>query len=138
MRKLFFSGMEGQAYQEFWGCDLNKDSLPSSSLACGLPSPAFKALRWAKKLLIITNYLPVLMYISCFDVHQLGWCQDNGNRSNQESKFDFLATRENWRGTTKNKNHPHQPTIKFTRCLPINFLPLLAPPYQVTRVASGQ
>jgi len=22
----------------------------------------------------------------------LGWCQDNGNRSNQESKFDFLAT----------------------------------------------
>jgi len=24
----------------------------------------------------------------------LGWCQDNGNRSNQESKFDFLATRQ--------------------------------------------
>jgi len=25
---------------------------------------------------------------------QLGWRQDNGNRSNQESKFDFLATRQ--------------------------------------------
>jgi len=24
----------------------------------------------------------------------VGWCQDNGNRSNQESKFDFLATRQ--------------------------------------------
>jgi len=24
----------------------------------------------------------------------LGWCQDNGNRSNQKSKFDFLATRQ--------------------------------------------
>jgi len=23
----------------------------------------------------------------------IGWHQDNGNRSNQESKFDFLATR---------------------------------------------
>jgi len=23
-----------------------------------------------------------------------GWCQDNRNRSNQESKFDFLATRQ--------------------------------------------
>jgi len=23
-----------------------------------------------------------------------GWCQDNGNRSNRESKFDFLATRQ--------------------------------------------
>jgi len=25
---------------------------------------------------------------------KLRWCQDNRNRSNQESKFDFLATRE--------------------------------------------
>jgi len=24
----------------------------------------------------------------------LGWCQDNGNMSNQESKFDFLATHQ--------------------------------------------
>jgi len=24
----------------------------------------------------------------------LRWCQDNRNRSNQESKFDFLATRQ--------------------------------------------
>jgi len=24
----------------------------------------------------------------------LGWCQDNGNGSNQESKFDFLATHQ--------------------------------------------
>jgi len=24
----------------------------------------------------------------------LGWCQDNGNRPNQESKFDLLATRQ--------------------------------------------
>jgi len=31
-------------------------------------------------------------------------------------------------GTTKNKNRPHQPTIKFMLFLPINFLPLLAPP----------
>jgi len=36
---------------------------------------------------------------------------------------------ENLRGTTKNKNRPHQLTIKFTSFLPINFLPLLAPPY---------
>jgi len=53
-------------------------------------------------------------------------------------KFDFLATRqmscENWRGTTKNKNRPHQPTIKFTRFLPINFLPLSAPPYEFSGV----
>jgi len=28
----------------------------------------------------------------CFLVDDAGWCQDNGNRSNQESKFDFLAT----------------------------------------------
>jgi len=27
------------------------------------------------------------------------------------------------RGTTKNKNRPHQPTIKFTGFLPIKFLP---------------
>jgi len=26
--------------------------------------------------------------------NRLGWRQDNGNRSNQESKFDFLATRQ--------------------------------------------
>jgi len=26
----------------------------------------------------------------------LGWHQNNGNRSNQESKFDFLATCEKW------------------------------------------
>jgi len=26
--------------------------------------------------------------------YALGWRQDNGNRSNQESKFDFLATRQ--------------------------------------------
>jgi len=25
---------------------------------------------------------------------RLGWCQDNGNGSSQESKFDFLATRQ--------------------------------------------
>jgi len=25
---------------------------------------------------------------------ELGWRQDNGNRSNQKSKFDFLATRQ--------------------------------------------
>jgi len=24
----------------------------------------------------------------------IGWCQDNGNRANQESKFDFVATRQ--------------------------------------------
>jgi len=29
-----------------------------------------------------------------FNLFQLGWRQDNGNRSNQESKFDFLATRQ--------------------------------------------
>jgi len=35
---------------------------------------------------------------------------------------------KNGRGTTKNKNRPHQPTIKFKGFLPINFLPLPAPP----------
>jgi len=29
----------------------------------------------------------------------------------------------------QNKNRPHQPTINFTGFLPINFLPLPAPPY---------
>jgi len=62
----------------------------------------------------------------------LGWRQDKRNRSNQESKFDFLATHQCLakidEGTTKNKNRPRQPTIKFTRFLPISFLPLLAPP----------
>jgi len=41
MTKLFVSSIKGQAYQEFRGCNLNKDSLSSSSLACGLPSPTF-------------------------------------------------------------------------------------------------
>jgi len=25
-------------------------------------------------------------------IDEVGWCQDNGNMPNQESKFDFLAT----------------------------------------------
>jgi len=29
----------------------------------------------------------------CFWKNDFGWRQDNGNRSNQESKFDFLTTR---------------------------------------------
>jgi len=53
--------------------------------------------------------------------------------SNQESKFDFLATGQQLgkidRGTTKNKNRPHQLTIKFIGFLPFNFLPLQAPPW---------
>jgi len=32
-------------------------------------------------------------YLSLWGI-TLGWCQDNGNRSNQESKFDFLATHQ--------------------------------------------
>jgi len=36
------------------------------------------------------------------------------------------------RGTTKKKNRPHQPTIKFTGFLPTNFLPLPAPPEAIT------
>jgi len=51
---------------------------------------------------------------------------------NQESKFDFLATHQRLvkiaKGQQKIKNHLHQPTIKFTGFLPINFLPLPAPP----------
>jgi len=35
-------------------------------------------------------------------------------------------------GQQKNKNRPHQPTIKFSGFLPINFLPPLAPPYSLT------
>jgi len=64
---------------------------------------------------------------------------DNGNRTVQSGiKFDFVATfqclvkiDEEHSGTTKNKNRPHQPTIKFKRFLPINFLPLPAPPYSL-------
>jgi len=48
----------------------------------------------------------------------LGWCQDNRNKSNQESKFDFLATWENGQRTTKKLSAP----IKFTRFLPVNFV----------------
>jgi len=32
--------------------------------------------------------------VSDLSSSSVGWCQDNGNRSNQESKLDFLATRE--------------------------------------------
>jgi len=50
--------------------------------------------------------------------------------------FPCPRNRPSWRvarksfsqGTTKNKNRPHQPTIKFRWFLPINFLPQLAPP----------
>jgi len=46
------------------------------------------------------------------DGARIGWRQDNGNRSNQESKFDFLAT--------------HQCLVKIdnqiSRFLPIKFL----------------
>jgi len=31
---------------------------------------------------------------SCAQPVWLAWCQDNGNRANQESKFDFVATRQ--------------------------------------------
>jgi len=56
----------------------------------------------------------------------LGWCQDNGNRSNQESKFDFVATHQclvkiDEAQQKINKNHLHQPTIKFMDFLPILF-----------------
>jgi len=49
----------------------------------------------------------------------LGWHKDNGNRSNQESKFAFLATCQsavsgNWQCTTKKKNYLLQLTIRFT------------------------
>jgi len=47
---------------------------------------------------------------------------------NQNMHSPASSENENLRGTTKNKNHLHQPTIKFTRFLPINFLPLPAPP----------
>jgi len=41
----------------------------------------------------------------------------------------LIATQERQKdSTTKNKNRPHQPTIKFMLFLPINFLPLPAPP----------
>jgi len=36
-------------------------------------------------------------------------------------------------GQQKNKNRRHQPTIKFMCFLPINFLPLPAPPYQFSQ-----
>jgi len=38
----------------------------------------------------------------------LGWCQDNRNRSNQESKFDFLATRQQLRWCQDNRNRSNQ------------------------------
>jgi len=63
---------------------------------------------------------------------RVGWRQGNGNRTNQKSKFDFLATHRSLvkidEGQQKNKNRPHQPIIKFTQFLPISFLPLPAPP----------
>jgi len=40
----------------------------------------------------------------------LGWRQDNENRSNQESKFDFLATRK-----CLVKNDEGQQKIKIAR-----------------------
>jgi len=32
--------------------------------------------------------------IEVFPYPGVGWCQDNGNRSNEQSKFDFLATHQ--------------------------------------------
>jgi len=45
---------------------------------------------------------------------------------------------KNCRGATKNKNRPRQPTIKFTRFLPIHFLPLPAPPNQLGSLEKGR
>jgi len=52
----------------------------------------------------------------------------------RNQNFDFLVTGQCLvvkidKGQQKNKNRPHQPTIKLTGFLPINFLPLPAPPY---------
>jgi len=44
----------------------------------------------------------------------VGWPQDNGNGSNQKSKFDFLSTCQQLVRDNKKKNCPLQPTIKFT------------------------
>jgi len=36
----------------------------------------------------------VFFVLECAKCEKVGWCQDNGNRSNQDSKFDFLAIRQ--------------------------------------------
>jgi len=56
---------------------------------------------------------------------ELGWCQDNRNRSNQESKFDFLATRQQLEkidgGQQKLKVvGPRQPTDNQIYAVPAN------------------
>jgi len=56
----------------------------------------------------------------------------------QPERRRFAQWIENWWGTTKKKNCPHQLTIKFTPFLPINFLPLPAPPKWFGRVVPGQ
>jgi len=40
------------------------------------------------------NLLGISQPSSSFSAAVVGWRQDNGNRSNQESKFDFLTTRQ--------------------------------------------
>jgi len=56
---------------------------------------------------------------------RLRWCQDNRNRSNQESKFDFLATRQQLEkidgGQQKLKVvGPRQPTDNQIYAVPAN------------------
>jgi len=42
----------------------------------------------------VLSHLHFPLFLDLFISVYLGWCQDNRNRSNQESKFDFLATRQ--------------------------------------------
>jgi len=62
----------------------------------------------------------------------IGWRQDNGNWSNQELKFDFLATRQCLVKIDKKIKSSAPADNQIYGLLPINFLPLLAPPYAPT------
>jgi hypothetical protein len=49
---------------------------------------------WAMEIGPIRNQFDFLATPQVEPSPQVGWRPDNGNRSNQESKFDFLATRQ--------------------------------------------
>jgi len=86
---------------------LIKDSLPSSSLACGLLSPAFIGYNGRIELSYSINF---------FVGDQLGWCQQKEKSNWQEPrKFDCWFGADNCPGTTLEISRSHKGKWKVVR-----------------------
>jgi len=49
---------------------------------------------WLSSRVFQKDFVEGFSWLIIIQGHLVGWRQDNGNRSNQESKFDFLATHQ--------------------------------------------